>query len=1126
MPSAHSYTIVAHDDGDDSDICPVCDGECTCRRPPPPPTPTIKSGVPLSMAELSLHYATGGSSPTPPASCSSGQPYPPTTPTPASTPTPAPLKIKLTVPPGMLKRRPTSSKSPEETMSDVANAGYNSASTDPPRPPPKKRGRPPKLVRPAPQPPHSPVYKPLNPKSAAPGKQQQHKRAAPTKARQNLKARAAAIVKKVSKKKRRAATSDEESDVSDLSDVDMDMAMDHPVVRRGAYNDYDMESVQFPTFVSASALSSMSSYASDSSSLSDFDSDSSIEAEEENFIVTDMHDKARLRRELLGGDDALLLQKKRSNRNNDWVIRPRKKSVGPSDVEMDVDSDATEDDDEEEEDENDEVEADEETEEEAIAGVPTPQPQEEEEDTDDHRSRYVGLATGWSEDDDESSFDADLFFANLYGTSDSSSNSSSDTDDGGPHPSLAEDGDQSDLSCASERTEGGLGSGHRHRRLESLPFEVTQGWDGQVVFTNGVHDERGLVDLEFEKDASRFVASPGQYGDADEAAGGKPRRRRVQRYLGLGMPMSMSDAEDSDVAMLAPSSLSVDSDGGYEEDGELECDSGDTTDEELVGADALPNARAMALFSLPAALSVHAINPLSTVSTPAVSPGRRRRQDEASRERRRRRWGGGNGPCAVDILQGKVLFWDSDEQEIDGEDDEWAGIGVSPGSALGEPWGGINFSPSPTGRSGSTPGTPGGGGKSHVDVLKLMRRARTPTGPRKGVFEPSTETRQAVIGEDRMGAEVPSPHPRFRKRERNGGRFGAVEHLLRKHLLQSLAASTTTPGSVGSVSALGSPSSSGPAADERSSLELLLSSAVNAGGDEDAVTALQMQMHVHGEAEPIQLDDVLDASFLDDDDPPSPSTVDSAADAASPLTNTDPAAADDSTPISASTSASAFAEAAEEAGAKNLSRWDLISVGAFRHGPHGHGHGHVHGHTPGSSADFGSAMRSSPISTMWQGVGGMGVGTGGARMASSGSAVAIKGKGSKLAKRRRIMMGGSTMSSPLILPLGSASASASASASGSPSSSMHTTPTKHLHHRHQDQSQKNRKEQRRERKLLKRRSSNGHGYPAPHTPHLAHQQHHAHAFHMHQHHPNAKLRGASSAQRSNFFAAGVPPLNL
>ena len=535
---------------------------------------------------------------------------------------------------------------------------------------------------------------------------------------------------------------------------------------RRAYKDDDAESVQFPTFVSASALSSMSSDGSDSSSsLTDFDSDSSIEAEEENFIMADVHDKARLRRELLGGDDASM-QKKRQGHNNEWVIRPRKKSVGLSDAEMDVDSDATEDEDEEDEDgeEEDNAEEDEGATTEgasAVIGMGMSMEEDGEETDEIHGQRYVGLATSWSEeDDDESSFDADLFFANLSGSDcDSSSEDSASTPSrtvirrlGPPFAmSTGEDGDQSDISI-SECTEGAtLG---RHRRLDSLPFEITQSWDGQVMFTNGLQDTQGIVDLAFEADAERFVvdtsASPSQEGgDTTDASPLQHRRKsEYMRHFGLGL----SDP-DSDVDM------SNDSDGGYlEEDGDGEAE-GDTTDEELVGDNDLPNERGMALFSLP--MSVSAINPLSTVS-PAAAVRRRRGQDqETSLERRRRRWGM-ESPRAADILAGKVPFWDSEEEAEMAEKEEVVrGRGMS--RVAGHSRGTKRSKASGTGSSGADGGA--------------VRPPRTPTGPRRGVFLPSMETKQAIIGDGKKGAEVPSPHPRFRGR-RHGGRFSAVRILL------------------------------------------------------------------------------------------------------------------------------------------------------------------------------------------------------------------------------------------------------------------------------------------------------------------------------------------------------------
>ncbi|PPQ79675.1 hypothetical protein CVT25_003249 [Psilocybe cyanescens] len=1256
MPPSHSYTI--DDDGDDSDICPVCDGECTCHprataaprpQPLPQPPPTTKPGVPLSMAELSLMYAAASS---PPNSSSSGRPYPSsstptTTTTPVSTPAPpvAPkpsLKIKLTVPPSMLAKRraPAQSiksyKNPAETTSDFANAGYNSAS-DPPQPPanlvpaPKKRGRPPKSLsssRPQQQQqqiqPHtaanlysarSPPYKPLNPKSAAPGK---HPKS--IKARQNaIRSRPSLPVGKKPVKKKRVVSSDDESSLSGDSDI----AIAGPLVRKNAPAN-PVAVADFPTFVAASALSSSlsSTNTSDSSSLSEFDSDSSIEAEEENFILANVHDKARIKRELLGDDT----QKKRMARNNDW--------------------------------------------------------EEDGESTDDHRHRYVGLATGWSEEEeDESSFDADLFFANLSDTDSISSKSErsvpAKTSFGAKHRakassfslSMGEEGDQSDISCAaSDFTERGSMQRRMQRRaeLEALPFEVTQGWDGQIVFTNGVGDTQNIVDIEFEADASRFAdittsatssAATSVYGDDD-------------RLHGRG---------DSDVDM------DMHSEGGYEEeDGELEGE-GDTTDEELVGENDLPNERAMRLFSLP--MSVSAINPLSTVSSPAVSPGRRRREEEAGRERRRRRWGAGGwgswsglggaagessapGPSALDILQGRVVFYDSDEAVFDEEDDSSEeeemdeddmmdvvmesssgsdletmsefeegdgyacdermikamtnklsrrmkkGSGVATTTAA-TGWdeslsvGGKNIhiinkhnnahthakkSANNTAAKKNTKHTV----KTNSNNINGSRKKKSkggkkkkgPVGPRQGVFSPTRETRQAVIGDDHKGADVPSPHPRFAGRRRRAattttlgspdgmGGFSAVEHLLRRHL-HTLSASISSTGSIadapppsssstaaGSISVLANdpnmdPASPSAAADERSPLELLLSSVAAAAaasansdmnGGEDAAASVDAGAGEIGaiqDTKPIQLDDVLEASFLDDPEDTQGASGSKSDYAGLHSSNAD-ANVESGATLSNGEASSSFSAHDQQQHQhqqeenvhvhKNLARWDMISVGAFRQtresgwGGMGIGMGMGMGmggmHTPSSSADYGNVMKSSPFGA---GRLGLGLGFGGlsAAAAAGGSGSGARTRGSdKLAKRRRIMMGGSTMSSPLILPLGSASASAPASPLPSSSSAFGSQlqqqqqqqqqQNQQYQQNQQQHNQKNRKEQRRERKLMKKKS-----YGAPHAPHLAHVPHHGQAFHVHHHHhPNAKARSTSGTQRSNFFAAGVPPLNL
>jgi hypothetical protein len=96
-------------------------------------------------------------------------------------------------------------------------------------------------------------------------------------------------------------------------------------------------------------------------------------------------------------------------------------------------------------------------------------------------------------------------------------------------------------------------AGRRRAELDSLPFDVTEGWDGQIMFTKGVGDGQGLMDVEFEAHAERFVASP----------------KKLQEESGDGD----DGMEGSDGSM---------SDGGYEEEDGGE---GDTADEGLVNED-------------------------------------------------------------------------------------------------------------------------------------------------------------------------------------------------------------------------------------------------------------------------------------------------------------------------------------------------------------------------------------------------------------------------------------------------------------------------------------------------------------------------------------------------------------
>lgn len=434
------------------------------------------------------------------------------------------------------------------------------------------------------------------------------------------------------KRKQRARGDDDvESSLSNLTDTDYDC-------------DDDGESVVFPTFVSASVLSSLesgnssdSSDSSNSESLS-FVTDSDVEEEEENFIMSEVHEKARLRRELLGDDHH------RRDSQSEWVIRSRKKSVGSDDSDMAVDSAATEDEDEDE-DEEPEEDDDEETD-----GGPV-------------GASRTGLVTAWS-DDDESSFDADIFFANLTDSgSNSDSSCSLENEDG-------EDGDHSDMETNSQNDAAELMS--RRQELENLQLDVTQGWDGEIVFTNGINDGRGILDIDFEVNASQFMAED-----------------------------SPEHIQDSDVDMSPSGSIGAADGDGYEEDDNAA--DGDTTDEDLVGDDDLPNEQAMKLFSLP--FNVSAIDPLSTVS-PIANPTSYHRIPP---ERR-----GLGSPKPEDILTGK-FSWDEDDHDFD-EVEEGKERRKSQGSGV--------------------------------------------RGPRTGLFVPVQETRKAIIDGTN---QVPSPHPRFNR---------------------------------------------------------------------------------------------------------------------------------------------------------------------------------------------------------------------------------------------------------------------------------------------------------------------------------------------------------------------------
>lgn len=585
------------DEEEDNDICPVCDGDCTCNnRPRLPPPSVVSSGA--------AHYVT-----TPTASTSSS----------GRVPGLQSLKIKLTVPPSMQNKPRSPAALPKKHRGEASNgcAGSNNVSpfhnigqshhadssstagrgnqqmSDVSVP--KRRGRPPKATiihresssfsgpdRPVrgneattlsqsqsrPQS-RVPLSSGLNTSSLVKGngKQKSNTKASRRAPSSHTKA---TITKKTASSKKRAYFSDNSECDLDLDDQSIDTTFDED------NEDDDASSAHFPTFLPADDLVSTASESSESDSDSTgFESDWSLEAEEESYILTEerRHDRARVRRELLGDEGP-----KRKDAHNNWVIRPRKRSVGLSDVEMDGDTDeATEDEEENEEDEMDEGE------------------DEDEIDGQSSRLAYTGVATGWS--GDESSFDADLFFANLSDTS--TDGSSSDEDDA---PPASDAGNEEMVDSISSLP-------------RSVDFEVTEGWDGQLVFTNGSTDGRGVLDVAFEATAAQFITSD-----------------------------NTSVSHDSDIEMRSNSS--------EEGESELGEDDGDTTEEELVDDKGLPTSRAMRLFRWPTSIS--AINPLSTVS-PSCSPGPSRRRSATASQIPL------GSPRPADILAGKVFLDTSDD---------------------------------------------------------------------------------------------------------------------------------------------------------------------------------------------------------------------------------------------------------------------------------------------------------------------------------------------------------------------------------------------------------------------------------------------------------------------------------
>jgi hypothetical protein len=566
-PHAHTSGMISSmhqldddDDDDDDDICPICEGACTCNNKTAPPIP-----APLASSSRQTHIQISPQSlPSP-----SVHGHPATT---------APLKIKLTIPATLLSRSRYSTSDNPTAPSKKQNKYTDAFSRA------KRVARPPKTGD------RSTVH----PASISKPKQ-----------------------KRVSKAKSSVKDMTEESSKNakvggrDDSRGGGDSASSRRSHKTGAGNSAKpysqfIQNQSFPTFVSADEFSSAnessagSSSSSEESELTEF-SDSSIADEEETYIRTTeeqrarAHDKARLKRELLGDSTT-----NRKERRNDWEIRSRKKSVGPSDDDMDVDSDES--DDEAEDVEEAEGDGD-----------------EDEDDVGPVRGSYVGIATGWSEGE-ESGFDADLFFAGL-----------SDSDSG---PEITTIPDQD--AAATEDDSSDIGPSV----LAQGTFEITEGWDGSVIFTNGLQDGQGLLDWDFEANAAQLLIEASTISESNSGSD-------------IRMAESEGDMGDSE-----------DETDGLEE---VESNDGNSTEEELVDDCGLPTARAMRLFR-PPVTPLYTIDPLSTMN---LGPRVRERLSDQS-------------PLPSDILAGRE-FGDEDDDAPEPPMSEISSIILSASSDRGTP---------------------------------------------------------------------------------------------------------------------------------------------------------------------------------------------------------------------------------------------------------------------------------------------------------------------------------------------------------------------------------------------------------------------------------------------------------
>lgn len=404
---------------------------------------------------------------------------------------------------------------------------------------------------------------------------------------------------------------DDES--SDLSELDDDESND--IVPYG-----------LPTFVQA-----ISSCSNTTSSESDSDSDTSKSRSGSNHAsLRGSRDNSPPK------DEDLITQRKRGNHLN-WNVRMRRResgSVGPSEDEMET-SEAEE-----------EVVEEEAVVDEEIEDLGYPQ-----------LTRYSGIATGWT-DDEESSFDADIFFANLTDT-ESSAYVSDDEQMGDAENGFGEDGQDDDDEADAMDIEPSS-PGFDVMRLSEM---------AAAGFLAPFSDlERGGAGPSWEQLISSNIKETLPNLDARQAREAYLSSRlemTVPGYKEAEAMMGTSEEEEA-VAMFDNCSQDLDVD---EEDGLVlfeESDGGETTEDEFVDVNGIATPRREVLLRFPASLG--AIDPMSTVSSPVrplakVSEKRSRKLANPKTDHEKQK-AKKKVPKPCDILAGKV-FEDSEKENVD-----------------------------------------------------------------------------------------------------------------------------------------------------------------------------------------------------------------------------------------------------------------------------------------------------------------------------------------------------------------------------------------------------------------------------------------------------------------------------